>query len=235
MYIKRDIKYSVLPNITLHSSIENLWISIKCNGVRYVIGSLYRPPDGTISFLKDLELILSHMHSEADHVMFLGDLNVNLLNGDDKILLPLLESLGFSQIINEPTRITSSSSSLVDVICVSKDIKVSEFGVQDMDNISDHRLIHCKVDLKMYKLPAVSYFIRDYSLFSLDEFNFDANSVNWTYVEQLQDLDQKLEFLNKAIKTIFDIHAPVKLVVNKNRIHRPYITETIKQMIKIKK
>ena len=147
----------------------------------------------------------------------------------------MLQSLGFMQIITEPTRITSHSATLLDVICVTKDVEILESGVQDMENISDHRLVHCKLNVEVYKRPPTTFYVRDYNMFMSNEFQFDANSVNWMNVDMLDNIQDKIKFLNDAITILFDIHAPLKLVKPKIRKYRPYITEAIKDMIKLKR
>lgn len=57
----------------------------------------------------------------ADFVMCVGDININVLDihsNHVKNYLEILETFNFSQIIDEPTRISLNSLSLIDHIIV---------------------------------------------------------------------------------------------------------------------
>ena len=47
-----------------------------------------------------------------------------------------------SQLISNPTRITSTTSTILDLIIVSDPIKINKCGVSDL-GVSDHLLIYC--------------------------------------------------------------------------------------------
>ncbi len=64
-------------------------------------------------------------------IVIMGDLNCNLLNNssvDAKALLDTCNELNLSQIIEEPTRITAQSISLLDVIMITPHSKVKTSG-----------------------------------------------------------------------------------------------------------
>ena len=108
-------------------------------------------------FLNDLKLI----DSTKFEVYFLGDFNINLLQNNKFVLkenqpldsknlnsrlLPkykeLCQTFSLKEIIQEPTGITSSTSSLLDHILTNSGWKVSQKGVIDV-GLSDHQLICC--------------------------------------------------------------------------------------------
>ena len=67
-------------------------------------------------------------------IVTMGDLNCNLLNNssiDAKALLDTCNDLNLSQIIEEPTRITTQTRSLLDVIMTTPLAKVKTSGVMD--------------------------------------------------------------------------------------------------------
>ena len=94
-------------------------------------------------------------------VYFLGDFNISLLVNDKFVLkenqpldfrnlnCPLMskykelcQTFSLKEIIQEPTRITSNTSSLLDLILTNAGWKISQKGVIDV-GISNHQLIHC--------------------------------------------------------------------------------------------
>ncbi|KAK9892777.1 hypothetical protein WA026_021968 [Henosepilachna vigintioctopunctata] len=49
------------------------------------------------------------------------------------------------QLIREPTRITTTSQSLIDVCWVTNDLNIVDIGTTDLDGLTDHQLIFCKI------------------------------------------------------------------------------------------
>ena len=94
-------------------------------------------------------------------VYFLGDFNINLLVNDKFVLkenqsldfrninCPLMskykelcQTFSLKEVIQEPTRIRSTTSSLLDHILTNAGWKISQIGVIDVE-LSDHQFIYC--------------------------------------------------------------------------------------------
>ena len=125
-----------------------------------MIGIFYRPPHVDTfleTFANDLKLI----DLKETEVYFLGDFNINLLVNDKFVLkenqsldfrnlnCPLMskykelcQTFSLKEIIQEPTLITSTTSSLLDHILTNAGWKISQKGVIDV-GLSDHQLICC--------------------------------------------------------------------------------------------
>lgn len=173
---------------------------------------------------------------KSNLIILLGDLNVNLLcshSSDSRRLLSLLSNFQLVQLINEPTRITSSSESLLDVMCVSNCFCVNSYGTHDLLNNSDHLLTFCNINFPCY-IKSTNYITcRNFKNFDIKSFIRDGENVNWHHINQCEDLNTRAEMLNDVILWLFDIHAPIiKFKPKKN--YNPYITHNIKQMIRLK-
>ncbi|KAK9730964.1 hypothetical protein QE152_g14131 [Popillia japonica] len=106
------------------------------------VGVIYKPPNADYkAFIDSLEESLSFYGSSSDGVVCLGDVNINLLNLAGPATLyfnDMLSSFDLRQVIDEPTRITENSSSLIDVL-----LQVEDFPG------SDHDLVFCSLDLHL--------------------------------------------------------------------------------------
>jgi len=125
------------------SSINIVGAVVYLRKRRVAVLTVYRPPHTPLSELYSLELCLSSIFCSV--IICMGDVNIDLLNprGAHARLLDTVMSLfSLRQIIDTPTRITESSSSLLDIILLSNDMVVSGSGVCDAINISDHRVIY---------------------------------------------------------------------------------------------
>ena len=125
-----------------------------------MIDIFYRPPNVNTfleTFVNDLKLI----DLKKTEVYFLGDFNINLLVNDKFVLkenqsldfrnlnCPLMskykelcQTFSLKEIIQEPTRITSTTSSLLDQILTNAGWKISQKCVIDV-GLSDRQLIYC--------------------------------------------------------------------------------------------
>ena len=86
-------------------------------------------------FETELSLALNSTHS---HTIILGDFNIDLMCEDNKRWPLLFKSYGLSQVISEPTRVTSNTATLLDHILVSDSQNVQESCCASMIIISDH-------------------------------------------------------------------------------------------------
>ncbi|XP_031330766.1 uncharacterized protein LOC116161527 [Photinus pyralis] len=239
-YIKSHLKLKIINLDFLpdnENSIEQLWISITINKIKVAVGVVYKPPNVSTTHLNELELTLSHLTLESNEIILLGDINVDFLTNNNslKYLNNILEIYNLHQIISDPTRITNTSSTLIDVICVNKTRKVLNSGTMDAENISDHRLVHCTIDLDVEKPTNRKLIMKDFRNFIPEEFEYDAARICWNHVYNLSDIDTKLNFFNNAILAVYDIHAPLRTIHLRNKSPKPYITDTIKAIIRLKR
>ena len=82
-----------------------------------MVGNLYRPPNATVEFCDRFEDFIDVITKEDKEFIILGDFNRNLLHDDiDRHWGNFTTSLGLSQLVNEPTRVTKDSATLIDHI-----------------------------------------------------------------------------------------------------------------------
>jgi hypothetical protein len=83
----------------------------------------YKPPNCPVACIKnELKPMFIEAFMMQSQIVIMGDLNCNLLNNssvDAKALLGTCNELNLSQIIEEPTRITAQTRSLLDVIMIT--------------------------------------------------------------------------------------------------------------------
>ena len=132
------------------------------------IGIFYRPPNEN-DFLNIFSNEFQQIDSKTNEIYLLGDFNINLLQNGKFILKEnqsyklknssstlvnkyreFRQIFSLTEIIKEPTRITCSTSTLLDHILTNSSEKVSQKGVIDA-GISDHQLIYCTRKIKRTK------------------------------------------------------------------------------------
>lgn len=216
--------------------IEQLWVSLKFSTVTLSVGVVYKPPNGDFkNFIDNLEESLCLFNTMSNYVICLGDININLFNTDSRAALyfnDMIDGLDFKQLINEPTRITKSSSTLIDVLLSSDVSIVSDIEVVNFP-VSDHELISCRVNIsKSFSDPVFKY-VRDFSQFDAISFEYDLKRIPFQTLFYIDSVDDKVDFLNHNIIQLFDNHAPYKNIkITKSR--PPWITDNIKLMMSLR-
>ena len=142
-YIRTDLCFN--RRHVFSNSIESVFFDLLIPKVKPIsIGIFYRPPNVT-NFLEIFRNNLKLIDFTKSEVYFLGDFNINLLLNNKFVLkenqsfdtrnlsLPLLskykeqcQTFSLTEIIQEPTRVTSSTSSLLDHIVTNSGWKVSQ-------------------------------------------------------------------------------------------------------------
>lgn len=233
-YIKNSIQFSVLATPLVNSPLEQLWISAKVEGKKLCLGTLYRPPNTNLNnCLEDLESVLVNFLPEFDFVVFGGDFNVDFLSQDYNFAQfnSFLNKYGLHQAVTKPTRVNNTSSTLIDLIISNCKKIILDSGVFNMDDISDHSLVTCNLNIKRNEQTTLFRTYRDFSNFEHEVFLNDLQSVNWDFIYSLEDVDQMIEFWNNNLTLLYDMHAPLK----RARIKKPpapWLTPNLKFLMK---
>ena len=104
----------------------------------------------------------SFFKKKLDNIVLLGDFNCHLQGTDSKTgseiqpktarLLTLFQLFGMQNIVNQPTKITLGSSTLIDLIVTTKPNLINRKGVVPL-GLSDHCLIYATLNLKLNRPP----------------------------------------------------------------------------------
>ena len=129
-----------------------LWLKIQIrNWKSFLICTTYKPPNVNPNCLDtDFSETLIEALSLNKPVYILGDLNCNMLDGNDpacQSLTKFCSSFNISQLIKQPTRVTENSKTLIDVFLTSTPNLVAETKVIPV-SISDHDLVFASLKLK---------------------------------------------------------------------------------------
>ena len=131
LYVKNGLNFDL--KTTPAVSLECLCIDILFPNTRPIcFGVCYRPPSDN-SFLGKFRSFLECLDSNQE-IYIVGDFNIctRKKSSLSKSYLDLLQSFSLKQIVNEVTRVTSESSSIIDHILCNPLSKVRSSGVLDL-------------------------------------------------------------------------------------------------------
>ena len=119
----------------LENELELIWLEIVDQGYRTLLGCGYRPPEKPVIFWTAL-------NGQQDSTVLMGDFNVDYRNPsapNARHLHNILTSFNLQNFVTSSTRITSTSSSMIDLLLSNNKIE----GVCQIIpvDISDHHAI----------------------------------------------------------------------------------------------
>ena len=174
-----------------HPQLESVWVEVSSNKIKHLIGTVYRPPSAPSVFWEILNDNLETALNLSKHVIILGDFNEDLLNPNLHNFKDIILLNNLKNVITEPTRVTETTSTLLDPILVTDEIINLHSGVTSVDNsISDQYLtfLHCQ-----HENTANTSYKRKTWLYkeaNLEILNEAIKLFNWNYFfENYHDVD----------------------------------------------
>lgn len=239
-YVREHLNYTIRFDLELNiDGVESCWIELKRERQKsIVVGCVYRHPTNDLNqFKTTMEQKLTEVNNQGHEVVIVGDININFLNyctnNHTSEYLDMLLNLGFMPVITKSTRITDHTSTLIDHIYTNTPQKVLKSGICLAD-ISDHLPIFCTIGSKLPNVKELKFY-RDFSNFKKESFLNDLNNIDFRSLINF-DVNNSMENIVGALKSVCDIHAPVKKVSNAKikQQKKPWITNSILNSIKNK-
>ena len=217
LYIRNNLAFNVISEMQTEVT-ESLWINVLLPRSKpIVLGVLYRPPKNN-KFIEHLSNSLENF-SKDEEIIILGDMNICLLHNSSfsKKYIDLLNLNGLRQLIDEPTRVTSTCSSLLDHVICSKENKISKCGIIDL-GISDHSFTFCT--RKMTKFAVSQHkttTLRSLKKYSDEAFISQLSLIDWSSITNCSDVNEAWSKFQDIFISKLNALAPLKEVRIKQR------------------
>ena len=233
-YIREDIAFTPL-DFDFIGNNELLFIQILLPKTKpIIVGTCYRPPN-QIDFMKCLENCLSQIRPDCE-IYILGDFNIafqdtnNLLR---KQYLSILQMFNLKQIIQEPTRVTTNSSNVLDHILCNSTEKISQSGVIPV-GISDHFIIYCTRKIVKQKFNTHrTCKIRSTKSYNKEYFQSLLIDADWNDFFYAENVNEAWLNFKETFTKILDVVAPYKEIRIKQRTKK-WINQEILVNIRIR-
>ena len=230
-----EVNINIILNGTF--STECVWVKVKAkNQYNILIGSLYRPPSAPVVYydniINDLEFVSSFNYD----IILMGDINYNCYDVTKNEYIPhtkirTLEAMfQLSQIIREPTRISSSASTLIDIVLCSDSLQPISSQVLNI-SLSDHYALFVTFPFTKNKKTAKIIKRRNFNKFVYSNFISDLHSsiiLNMIY-NQTNTLEAWTAWKNEFL-SICQKHAPIQTCKVKC-IFKPWFSKELQNMI----
>ena len=196
LYLNTELAFKLHDDLSVSTDIfECIFVEVvQLKAQNIIIGCVYRPPNTDVSrFNVDFSLLLNKLDLLGNKLTFiLGDFNLDLLKSDVHIFtgefLNNFTAHSFLPTINLPTRITETSSTLIDNIFVNN-IKNRFDTAIIYNDISDHFPVAIHFEMVLQKSKPVTEFTkRLFSPQSLYNFKLAVADINWNEISMLASI-----------------------------------------------
>ena len=220
--------------------IEVLAVKVELNNTNAIILGLYRPPRcrGTNYYAeleKEFNECLMWATMQFSTVIIMGDLNMDKLKVNEreaKLLRDIEEVFELTGLVTEPTRITDTSQTLLDVLLTNQPDLFKNAGVSDI-GLSDHCMVYGFLKETVKKHTADIITCRSFKNLDMEEFKKDLEEAVW-FKQNVTEVDKLYDNWYTELMRIVDKHLPLKRV-KERKIDVPYMTGEWKEAIRKKR
>ena len=177
--------------------IEAIWLELRIDKTPILLCNIYRPPAADGSILDGLSDMLKLATNERKELMLIGDFNCNILspNSYTDLLLSTTENYQLSQLLSEPTRITSKSQTLIDLCFVSSPQCFHSSGTFPLAR-NDHLMIYAlrAGTNRNNNLNHTFRNVRSFKRCDMVKLQVDLHEAPWGVMDTFDSLDDKWDY-----------------------------------------
>ena len=151
LYVHKSIENSFRRRLDLEiEAIECIWVEINDSKTKpLLVGYVHRNPASSQGWPDDFISMMDKVTECNANNLLLGDFNIDLFK-QPPAWNNTTALVGLEQLVEEATRVTKSSATLIDHICTNNKQQVSKVKVVE-SGISDHSVIFCHWSIKLPK------------------------------------------------------------------------------------
>ena len=217
--------------------IESICLDVKgSQNVWFLIRACYRSPSKCKfgDFITSCTTAAEHMYAKRKEIIFIGDFNMNKLSSKHSTpsseLSDFCDKFCLSNVIDKPTRVTDTTTSLIDVILVSHVDRMSTSGNLHL-GVSDHDLIYVIRKQRLPKPKAKAVEFRTTKNLDVNSFVKDLEEIPWDSAYAYDNIDDIWHHWVTLFNQILDKHVPLVQRKIANR-QIPWITAQIRKEIR---
>ena len=219
-YVHKSISVSKLEKVMIQDT-EALPIKIELLKCKPFVAITWYRPDGAVEVFKTFGTLIGRIDTANIECILMGDTNCDFItpNNGIKHLKNLFDTYSLTQIINEPTRTTQDTKTLIDHIATNRPELASDSGVVTC-GISDHDVVYMvrKTKLPKVKLHPKTLTGRNFKNFDQVQFRIEVECAPF---DTIRDVSSNV---NKLWQTWLDLKI--------GRETAPHITSEIRKMIR---
>ena len=205
---------------------EFLWAEFSVSGSNFLCGVCYRPPGNDnalfVNYLNGLQCMLDKIRTSGRNykIIILGDFNAHYdphlpLNSTEigKQLNNFITINGLEQLISEPTRVTSSTSSFLDLLITNCSNNFLNTGTLSSPQNCDHSIIYGEMNISIRKLHCFQRDVWNFNNVDIANLNRELQQVDWSeFLLSASDIDVIYDKWYRCLRQIIEKYIPFKTV-----------------------
>ncbi|KAL9985372.1 hypothetical protein ACROYT_G007767 [Oculina patagonica] len=195
--------------------VEGILVDIQAGKQHISLLCAYKPPSVcNVNFTNEMHAFLDVAMSNQTNVFCLGDLNCDILHPSDngkegRAWLDICDVYDLENLIKEPTRISRTKESCLDVIATNAPVFALHAGTLEL-GLSDHKLVYAVLNKKVMKPKVAFTKSRCFKNFDEEAFNNDLERVPFDVAYLFDDVSDICWAFEKMYTNVLDDHAPLR-------------------------
>lgn len=228
LYVRANINYQIRNDLN-DDLLEMITIEITRPQTKsFLVSTWYRPPSSTSDLYNAFESTIDKIDITNLDYYLLGDINCDFSDpAKASVLSSIFDVYGLTQLIDEPTRITHNTKTIIDLCVTNAPDKVSKSGVHHL-GISDHSMVFMTRKAKYERQGKLFIKMRNFKNFNRTKFLHDLTQMPWSKVQMSDDPNNMWEQWKEMFIGCVDHHAPIISKRVRGR-KSPWLTKELKQ------
>jgi len=236
IYIRSNHNYRLRNDLT-SNELELITIEIKrLRSKSFLISTWYRPPNSPFDKLHTFENLIESIDATGLDFYLLGDINCDMLDRNklspaSTKLCTIFDTFGLHQLIDQPTRITPYTKTLIDLCVTNATDHTYRSGVIHT-GISDHSMVYMVRKQSTEKTCPRTCQVRNFKHFSEEKFLKDIIGMQWSNIDVNDNPNEMWNKWRDMLMQCIDKHAPVKNKRVSSKKGAPWITSNVIQKMR---
>ena len=227
------------------AAVEFLWIEFRIKHFDILCGVCYRPPDNDSvsldNFFEYFQLVLDKIRQLPKQylIVMLGDFNAHYdvanPSGNSEVggkLYSFLESNNLAQLITEPTRVTSNSSTILDLVITNCPERFSASGTLSPPSNCDHSVIFASMNLITHRSRSYKRQVWNFNNVNSADLNCELSQLDWfSLCGNTNDIDETYSCWYSHFRSIIDKYIPLKTVTIRPN-DKPWMDSEVRHAIR---
>ncbi|KAL0880705.1 hypothetical protein ABMA27_001921 [Loxostege sticticalis] len=233
IYIRSHIPFHIVdisPPTSSSDLAQHLFIELTLSHTKILLGVFYSPSIRA-DYFSALEKTLEDITPLYDHLVLMGDFNTCLLKNDTRAchLRSLVDACNLHILPLKAHYFPNSTPSLLDLMIVSSSENIAQHGQCSADAFSYHDLVYLSYKVRPPKPKMKLLLQRNFGGMNIDELRQDAADTDWSMIDHVGCIDEKVALFNTLLINLIDKHAPIRPVKIKHS-PAPWLTDDLKTL-----
>ena len=230
-FVRKGMVCNRIPSLE-PQSLEIICSELVVNKTKWIIYSLYRPPEisNIDLFFENLSTSLNNALDKYGNVILMGDINIDTSSDQDlrsRKLVSFCDVFGLSNLVTQKTCFTKTNSSSIDVILTNKPRCFKKTSAFETGLSDYHSLVLTVMKCQAPRLKTKKICYRSYKKFDSQLFREDVKNANFALSN---NPEESYNNLTSTFQDIVEKHAPSKSKLLRGNT-APFMTPDLRKAI----